>query len=366
MFIEAVRHDGTVAFRSRNLKAGVLPAHSPGFNNTRLSDRGVRLGTFVRDGLTVRVAEDLDRIEKLVRDLATAFLAAFPLALAIVFFGGRWIARTALAPVEAMTRAAEQVTARELARRVPVPEANDQIRRLALVLNETFGRLEASFQQAMRFSSDASHELKTPLTVLRSSLERLLRSDTLSPSDRTAVAELIEQTQHLSSITSGLLLLARADAGKLVLEQQPVDLRAVIVACTDDARIMAEASGIKLALALPERAQICGDETRLMQIVSNLLDNAVKYNHAGGEVRVTLEESAGAWSLKVGNTGAGIAPEHQPHLFERFFRAEHFAAVSGHGLGLSLARELARAHGGDLLLIRADAEWTEFRLTLQR
>ena len=365
VFVEAVRSDGTIAFRSRNLKAGVLPARASGFSNARIGDRGLRLGTFMRDGVTVRVAEDLDRIESLVRNLGTALLAAFPVTLGIAFFGGRWIARKALAPVEAITQSAEQVTARDLGRRVPVPAANDAIRRLALVLNETFERLETNFQQAMRFSADASHELRTPLTILRSSIERLLRSDTLSATDQQTVAALLEQTTHLSSITSGLFLLARADAGKLVLEERPVDLRAVIVGCSEDARIIAEAGGINLSLSLPESAHICGDETRLMQIVSNLLDNAVKYNHPHGEVRAVLEKGDSTWALKVMNTGPGIAPEHQPHLFERFFRAEHSASVSGHGLGLSLARELARAHGGDLILARADAGWTEFQLRLR-
>jgi signal transduction histidine kinase len=364
-FVEAVRSDGSVVLRSRNLKIAALPASAPGFSNVRTGNRGLRLGTFMRNGVTVRVAEDLDRIENLVRDLATAFLVALPFALGVVFFGGRWIARKALAPVEAITLSAEQLTARELGRRVPIPEADDPIRRLALVLNDTFERLEANFQQAMRFSADASHELKTPLTVLRSSIEALLRSDSLRTTDQQIVAGLLEQTQRISSITSGLLLLARADAGKLVIERRTVDLRAVIIACGDDARIVAEAGGISFTLTLPESAQVCGDETRLMQIVSNLLDNAVKYNHPRGEVRVVLERVDGTWSLKVLNTGPGIAPEHRPHLFERFFRAEHSANVSGQGLGLSLARELARAHGGDLTLTRADADWTELQLSLR-
>jgi signal transduction histidine kinase len=324
----------------------------------------VRLGTFTRDGVTVRIAEDLDPIENLTTNLTTAFLVALPFVLALVFFSGRWIARTALRPIEMITQSAEQVTAQHLDRRVPVPEARDSIQRLALVLNDAFERLETSFQQAMRFSADASHELKTPLTVLRSGIEALLRSDSLKEADQQTVAGLLEQIQRISSITSGLLLLARADAGKLVLEQSAVDLREVILACADDARIVAEPRGIEIELTLPARAQVRGDQTRLMQIVGNLLDNALKYNFPGGRVRITLEKTVESWSLKVANTGPGIAREQQRHVFERFFRAEHSSSIAGHGLGLSLARELARAHSGDLTFTRADAQWTEFHLIL--
>jgi signal transduction histidine kinase len=314
--------------------------------------------------VTVRIAEDLDPIENLTANLTTAFLVALPFVLALVVFSGRWIARTALRPIELITQSAEQVTAQHLDRRVPVPEAHDSIRRLALVLNDAFERLEASFKQSMRFSADASHELKTPLTVLRSGVEALLRSDSLTEVDQQTVAALLEQIHRISSITSGLLLLARADAGKLVLDQSAVDLRELIVACVDDARIVAEPSRIEIDLTLPDRAPVRGDKTRLMQIVSNLLDNAVKYNFPGGSVEITLEKTGESWSLKVANTGPGIAREQQRHVFERFFRAEHSSSIAGHGLGLSLARELARAHGGDLTFTRADAQWTEFHFTL--
>jgi signal transduction histidine kinase len=363
-FLEVAQGDGALLYRSPSLAEHGLPARAPGFSAATIDGDGVRLGTFTRDGVTVRIAAELDAVEDLSENLATAFLVALPFILGAVFFGGRWASRKALAPVEAITRSAEQVTARELKRRVPVPEAEDPIRRLALVLNETFERLEKNFQQAMRFSADASHELKTPLTVLRSSIETLLRSGSLDAADQRIVAALLEQTKRISSITSGLLLLARADAGKLVIEERTVDLRAVIVACAEDARIVAEASGISLTLTLPESAHVCGDETRLMQIVSNLLDNAVKYNRSRGAVRVALEKTGERWSLKVANTGPGIAPEHQPQVFERFYRAEHSAGLSGHGLGLSLARELARAHGGELTLQRVNGDWTEFQLTL--
>jgi signal transduction histidine kinase len=363
-FLEVAGANGAILFRSASLKDQVVPAHPPGFSEARFGEDGVRLGTFTRGDMTLRLAADLDPIEAFSEDLATAFLVALPLVLLLVLLGSRWIARTALRPIELIASSAEQVTAHHLERRVPVPEARDSIHRLALVLNDAFDRLHMGFQQAMRFSADASHELKTPLTVLRASIEALLRSDSLAEADQEAVAGLLEQTKRISSITEGLLLLARADAGKLMLEGRSVDLRAVVKACADDAQIVGEPNRIKLELALPEVAQVQGDETRLMQIVSNLLDNAIKYNVPAGTVRATLEKEDNGWSLRIANSGSGIKPEHQTNVFDRFFRVEHFAKTAGYGLGLSLARELARAHGGDVSLIRSDSVWTEFCLTL--
>ena len=364
LFIEIAQPDGTVLYRSENVKDDSLQASPLGFCYRRLGDDRVRVGTFLRQDLILRVGTELDAVEDLAEDMITAFLVVLPIVLVAAVLGGRWIAQKALAPIQRIAESAEQVSAQHLDRRVPVPEARDEVRRLAVVLNRTLEQLEASFQQAMRFSADASHELKTPLTVLRSSLEALLGSPTLAGPDQPAVAGLLEQTNRISSITAGLLLLARADAGRLRVDSQPLDFAEIVASCCIDTRIVAEPAQIKIDVTLPESAPVIADETRLMQIVSNLLDNAVKYNTPGGHVRVSLAAAGKAWQLQVANTGRGIVPEHRPHIFDRFFRPEHSAAVSGHGLGLSLARELARAHGGSLDLVQSDANWTVFSLKL--
>jgi signal transduction histidine kinase len=247
-----------------------------------------------------------------------------------------------------------------------VPAAADEIQRHARVLNATLDRLELSYQQALRFSGDASHELKTPLTVLRASIEAVLDSPTLGDSDHAAICGLLEQTHRLTNITSSLLLLARADAGRLQLDLAEHDLATLTEACAEDARIVAEQRGLHVECALPSAAPARVDPPRFAQIASNLLDNAVKYNREAGEVRVTLADDGAAWRLSVANTGPGIAPEHRARLFERFFRAEHTAEEPGHGLGLGLARELARAHGGEVALVRSEGGWTEFAFTLPK
>lgn len=355
-----------VIYRSKRLADTVLGGAPAGFRNITAGKIKLRVAVFTRDGLSLRIAADLAPVEDLTRELLMAFLAALPVLLIFAFVGGRWIAARALDPIRQITESAMQVTAQHLERRVPLPRTNDEVEKLAIVLNRTFERLESSFHQAVRFSADASHELRTPITVLRSGIESLLLSPSLTEAEQVTVSGLLDQTQRISSIISGLLLLARADAGRLAVKMEPVDFRRLVELCLDDARIVADSAEISLKAELPQTASVRGEATRLMQIVSNLLDNAIKYNMPNGSVHVILGERDNAWVLDVSNTGPGIAPEHRDHLFDRFFRGEHVAEVGGQGLGLSLAHELARAHGGTLELVAADTHETVFRLTLEK
>ena len=361
-----IRTGSEIRWRSKNLPAPGFAAQDVGSRNLPLGGETLRLHVIERGGITFAIAADLEQASAMARTLGLALLAGMPLALAFAWLGGRWLAGRALAPVEEITAAAEGVTAERLDRRVPVPAVADEIQRLATVLNATFDRLERSYEQALRFSADASHELKTPLTVLRASIESVLESPSLADADREGIASLLDQTRRLANITSSLLLLARADAGRLVLDAAEHDLAPLTEACAEDARIVAEERGVHVDCQLPPKAPARVDTLRFAQILSNLLDNAVKYNRPGGAVRVTLSDAGAVWRLGIANTGPGIAPEHQARLFERFFRAEHSAETNGQGLGLGLARELARAHRGDIALVRSEDGWTEFAVTLPK
>jgi signal transduction histidine kinase len=359
-----IEQGGAVYFRSPRLGELRLGWDRDDCRFVDLPFGRMRAAVFREDGITLRVAVPVQPLDELGRNLLIVFALGLPAVAAFVVLGGRAIARQALAPVRRIADSAEQITSQQLDRRVPVPEPGDEIRRLALVLNSTLDRLENSFRQAQHFSADASHELKTPLTALHAELESLLASPTLADVDRTAVAEALEKAKRLGAIIKSLLLLARADAGRLNLDLQPLDFVPIVRDCLEDVEIAAEASGLTVAAALPEAAVVRGEATRLRQILGNLMHNAVKYNRPGGSIRLSVTAADGRVILEVANTGPGIAPEQAPYVFDRFFRAQHHARIEGHGLGLAISRELARAHAGILELVRSNDSETVFRLTL--
>lgn len=325
-----------------------------------------RVMSATENGYTVRTARDFTEVEATVADVRRAYLLALPGLLTFVGAGAWWLVRSALRPVQEISSTAQRITAEHLDERLPLPVRHDELGLLTDVLNQMLERLDRSFRQSVRFTADASHELKTPLALIAAGIEELLRRRDLPPDVVSALGSLLDDNRRLAAVCQDLLVLARADAGRLALDRQPHDLRGLIEAAVEDARILGEDRGLQFELTLPAHAEEFVDARYFTRILLNLLSNAVKYNHAGGTVRVSLNAEENAWALDIANTGPGIAPEHQVKLFERFFRADNSAAAPGHGLGLSLSRELARAHRGDLVFTGSDAEWTTFRITLPR
>lgn len=365
-FVRLVGPDGRRHFESQLSKLSTLEKLPVGMHTLRVGQKGdVRLGVFAHGDLTLYLGAALNEINADEADMIVALLFGLPLLVATVGGGGWWLARKALGPVREITAAAERITSDRLSQRLAVPARLDEIGKLSLVLNAMFDRLESSFHQAMRFSADASHELKTPLTILRLSIEELLASPTVQGADQRNVAALLEQTQRLTSITDGLLLLSRADAGQLKLKLAPVDICTLVQNCADDAAILAGDRNISIVAQFPESLTATVDAGRLVQIVLNLLENAVKYNFDGGSIHVSAKrKSDGGILIRVANSGAPIPAEMHGRIFSRFFRVNGDEEAVGHGLGLSIARELARAHGGDLVLERSDATETVFEASL--
>lgn len=338
----------------------------PRFQTVRTANSEWRLGmlgtadTILVIGLNYAVARaELNRIRN-------AFLVALPLALVIVGLGGWLVAGHALLPIRGIAETAERVTASGLDKRIPMSREDPEIARVIQVLNKMMNRLESSFRQATRFSADASHELKTPLAIMQGELEAAVQSATPGSKEQQVFSNLLEETQRLKSITRSLLLLAQADAGHLKLSREEVDLSTMLENLIEDAKILAEESRLQFEVDLPPLAHIQADRALLETALLNLLTNAVKYNEPGGQIRVRLAALGNQFVLEVGNSGPVIPPEEQKKIFDRFHRVDgaRSRGVDGIGLGLSLAREIIRAHDGNLKLEESASKWTSFKAVI--
>jgi len=271
-------------------------------------------------------------------------LGAGAALLLVGFLASHLIAKRLSAPVAKLAIDSEENRARR--------------KRVEAVLASTHEELERS----TRFSADASHQLKTPVTVLRAGIEGLLRRENLEPPIYDELSELHHQTYRLTGVIDDLLLLSRMDAGHLRIEFSPVDLSQLIEEWLDDLNALPDPLGLDVKTHVPPELHISGERRYTSLILQNLLENARKYNRPGGRICVTARAEKGWIYLTVGNTGRSIPVEMQPHIFERFSRGTNGEQVAGHGLGLNLARELVRLHGGELNLVSSNEEWTEFEV----
>jgi len=220
-------------------------------------------------------------------------------------------------------------------------------------------------KRSTRYSANASHYLKTPVTVLRAGLDSLLAREDFKPEVYEELSGLLHQTHRLTGVIDDLLLLSRLDAGHFQIRSEPVNLSQLVEEWLDDLNALADSVDVQIEKKLPAELYIAGEKQYTSLIVQSLLENARKYNRTGGRIRVAARQANNEVVLTIGNTGRPIARPAQEHIFERFHRGSTRSDVSGHGLGLNLARELARLHGGDLKLVCSQDDWTEFELRLR-
>lgn len=292
--------------------------------------------------------------------------SALPSAV-LALGGGWWLTRQALAPVARLTQAAQRINERNLRERLPSSGSNDELDRLTEVFNAMTARLDDSFQRVRDFTLHASHELKTPLTVLRGELETALREeDCPLPAQRERLLSQIDEIERLTKIVDGLTLLTKADAGQVGLEMEPVRLDDLLRETFADANILAQPARIEVLMTSCEQTTVLGDRHRLRQLLLNLTDNAVKYNQPKGTVRFSLRNSGGVAALQVTNTGPGLASEFHSRVFERFFRGDqsHGTDIEGCGLGLSIAQWIVTAHRGAIAFDSAPGALTTVTVRL--
>jgi signal transduction histidine kinase len=287
---------------------------------------------------------------------------------AVIFglFGGWWLTRRMLTPVSALTEAAQLINERNLGEQLPRTRNGDELDRLTEVLNAMTSRLNDSFTRVREFTLHASHELKTPLTILCGEIETALRDESLTPGQRERLVSELEELHRLTAIVDSLTLLAKADAGLVPLTVAPLHFDEVARESFADTQILAQESGLRVELATCEETLVRGDKHRLRQMLLNLADNAVKYNEPGGTISMNLRRANDHAEFTIANTGPGISPERLPRVFDRFFRGDpsHSSSVEGSGLGLSIAKWIVSAHGGTIEIRSDPAKLTTVKVCL--
>jgi heavy metal sensor kinase len=293
------------------------------------------------------VARSLEQADASVGGLLTLLLLAGPAALAMTALGGWWLARRALLPVDRMTAQAEQIGVRHLDERISVPPAHDEVGRLARTLNAMLDRLQEGVDDKQRLIADASHELRSPLAVMRAEFDVSLRSDDLSPAARELLESAREEVGRMSRTVDDLLTLAQFDEGRLELLKTRTDLRAQLDVVARSVRTLADGKRLRLSVG-GEPCVVDADEDRMQQALRNLVDNAIKYSPPGGEVHLMTWCRDGEAGVTVADEGPGLPPEARAHVFDRFYRTDgaRRRGSGGSGLGLAICREVALAHGG--------------------
>jgi len=291
---------------------------------------------------------------------------AYPLTLVVASIGGVFLAGRALAPVSRVTRLARRISAEDLTQRLNLRLPDDEVGRLARTFDEMIARLDDAFHRQRQFTADASHELRTPLTVLKGQIDVALQRERDVEAYRQVLRAANEEVDRMIRLVGSLFTLARADAGQIPIAREPVNLGDLVASAVEQVRRSAEQKELSLSLQRGPRTILRADEDLLLQLLLNLLDNAIKYSPAAGSVTVGWSADAERVELWVRDTGVGIPTEHVPHIFDRFYRVDkaRSRAEGGAGLGLSICRWIVEAHGGSISVESAPGRGSTFAVTL--
>jgi two-component system OmpR family sensor kinase len=317
----------------------------------------------------VAVGSSIEPTDEELESLREILGYVVPIALVIAGFGGWFLARQSLSPVVAMADRARRIGGENLSERLPVVNPRDELGRLAETFNELLGRVETSLTQQRQFMADASHELRTPVATARTAASVALQQPHRGEIDYRETLDIIEQqTVRLSRIVDDMFTLARADAGNYPVHRTPMYLDEVVDDVVRAARVLASPKGVSIETATMPSAMYTGDEDLIRRLIVNLLDNAIRHAPHGSTVRVRLEPARNGYAISISDQGPGIPLRMQPHIFERFYRADaargRGQSNGGAGLGLALARWIANVHGGDVTLAGSSQEGTTFIVSL--
>ncbi len=319
----------------------------------------------IGQGVILQVGQSMEEYGRIISVFKRIFIGAVTFLIALAALVGWLIARHTLSGVAVVTRTAQMISRDALDMRVPVKPRGDEIDELASTFNEMLGRIESLVTGMREMSDSIAHDLKTPVTRIRGIAEITLTTETCQAEYETMTASIIEECDRLLDMISTMLVISRFEAGVGDLTKKKIDLAGIVKDACELFRPSAEDKKLLLACRTPESLEYTGDTGMLQRLISNLLDNAIKYTPSGGEVTIVLEkQDDNAIVLTAGDTGSGIAQTERAHIFERFYRGDESRSTEGTGLGLSLARAIARAHGGDITVESEPGKGSIFTVTL--
>src|SRR4030043_2441296 len=382
-FIQVLDESGNIGRRSENLKNVQLPIGlnalknaSKGLitfeTNRSIANTPLRIITFPvveNNHVTkiVQIASSLEEVEDALNTLLIILIITVPLALMVAILGGQFLAHKALKPVDNITQTARMITSKNLNQRIKPPKVKDEISRLIETFNEMISRLDQSFQQTKQFSSDASHELKTPLTILKGEVEVMLRKERTPQEYQQTLKSNLEEINRMSQIVEDLLILSKADTGDIRLNKEDISLAEILNEVVAQMDMLAKSKRLHLSTSNHHQdIHIFGDALRIRELFINLIENGIKYTEEGGSIHITLkqenerliknqsdraeEEKGGFAKIIVSDTGIGIAREDQERIFNRFFRVDKSRSreEGGSGLGLSICKWIVEAHQGEI------------------
>ena len=382
-FIQVLDESGNIGRKSDNLKNVQLPISlnalknaSKGLitfeTNRSFENAPLRIITFPVSeknhiNKIVQVASSLEDVEDALNTLLLILIIAVPLALLVASLGGQFLASKALKPVDHITQTARMITSQNLNQRINPPKVKDEISRLVETLNEMISRLDRSFRQVKQFSTDASHELKTPLTILKGEVEVALRKERVPHEYEQVLKSNLEEINRMSQIVEDLLLLSRADSGEIRLNKEDMNLNEILNELVAHVNVLAQSKNLRIETSNHhEEIHIFGDPLRIRALFLNLIENGIKYTEEGGSIHILLTKDTLVQDGKqsgraqgeqeefvkviVSDTGIGIAREDQERIFDRFFRVDKARSreQGGSGLGLSICKWIVEAHRGKI------------------
>ena len=382
-FIQVLDESGKIGRKSDNLKNVQLPISLTALKNASkglmtfetnrfFENAPLRIITFpVKESnpinKIVQVAASLEDVEDALNTLFIILMITVPLALMVASLGGQFLANKALKPVDNITQTARMITSQNLNQRIKPPKVKDEISRLTETFNEMISRLDQSFSQVKQFTTDASHELKTPLTILKGEVEVTLRKERTSHEYQQTLRSNLEEINRMSQIVEDLLLLSRADSGELRLNKEEVNLTEILHEVVNQMNMLAQSKNLRIEASNHHGdIQIFGDALRIRELFLNLIENGIKYTEEGGSIHISLNKESPLSEKNLSNrpdrgqakfvkiiisdTGIGIAQEDQQKIFDRFFRVDKARSreQGGSGLGLSICKWIVEAHQGDI------------------